>query len=394
MPIQLKNIPLIRALSSLKITLGCLILLFILTFWGTIDQVQHGLYHAQERFFHSFYFLLGGFLPLPGAQLVLWVLFVNLVCATINRFEYRISKLGIIIIHLGIILYCVSAFVTFHDVQESQLTLREKEGSNVSSAYRDWELSVWKEKANRRHVAAHDAKNFKPGQVLDFGEYGFQALVQAYYPNAEAYVHPHRFASPARPLSPDSVGGQSEAVGVNASGIHGIAPVELNPEPEKNIPGGIFVLKGPDPQEKAISLLLYGVEPQDYLLKRGGEVYHFKLRRKRYPLPLTVRLIDFIKEVHPNTDVARSYQSRVEIQSPGLSRDVVISMNRPLRYKNFTFYQASYAVDGSGREFSTLAVVKNSGRWLPYLAGLVTFVGLVTHFAIMGFQSRNPSENL
>ena len=40
-----------RFLGSVRITVACLFLLFILTFWGTIAQVQQGLYAAQDRFF-------------------------------------------------------------------------------------------------------------------------------------------------------------------------------------------------------------------------------------------------------------------------------------------------------------------------------------------------------
>jgi hypothetical protein len=43
----------IQLFSSVKIAVVCLLLLFVLTFWGTVAQVQQGLYVAQERFFHS-----------------------------------------------------------------------------------------------------------------------------------------------------------------------------------------------------------------------------------------------------------------------------------------------------------------------------------------------------
>ena len=124
-------------------------------------------------------------------------------------------------------------------------------------------------------------------------------------------------------------------------------------------------------------------------LKINQSTYFFALRHKRYPLPLTVKLIDFMKEVHPGTDVARSYKSKVEIESNGLNRETVIFMNNPLRYKNYTFYQASYSIDAQGRESSTLAVVRNSGRVLPYIASLTTFAGLVIHFLTMAFGARN-----
>src|SRR5580698_863458 len=77
----------LKVIASSRITVICLFLLFILTFWGTIAQVQQGLYVAQERFFNSFFFLAAGFIPFPGAQLVLWVFFINLISSIILTFK-------------------------------------------------------------------------------------------------------------------------------------------------------------------------------------------------------------------------------------------------------------------------------------------------------------------
>ncbi len=368
---EIADHPVLKALSSLKIMVVGLSLLFILVFWGTVAQIDSGLYYSQERYFHSFFFLIFGFIPFPGAQLILWVLFVNLTCVAISRFVYRWSHIGILIIHFGLLTYFISAYVTLHCVEESQLTLREGEASNVSSSIRDWELSVWQEGGDKKHVVAYDADNLRERQSLDFSEFGFMAQVDFYYPNAEAYTVSE---------SP----GSSQ---LNISGIQSLRPTELNQESEKNVPGIIVSLQASG--SEATRLLLYGAETRATPLNIGEGIYHFILRHKRYPLPLKVRLEDFVMEKHPNTEIARSYKSQVLVESSGLSRDVVISMNKPLRYKNFTFYQASYSMDKEGRESSTLAVVKNSGRLLPYIASLTTFVGLVTHFLMMAFSSRN-----
>jgi hypothetical protein len=66
-----------------------------------------------------------------------------------------------------------------------------------------------------------------------------------------------------------------------------------------------------------------------------------------------------------------------------MTRKTVIFMNNPLRYQNLTFYQASYSVDEGGRERSTLAVVRNSGWLFPYIASILTFLGLMIHFGRM-----------
>ena len=144
-------------LSSGKITVVCLSLLFIVTLWWTIDQVTNGLYLSQERFFNSLVFTFWGFIPFPGARLVLWVLFINLVCVSLVRLVYRWSKAGIIITHCGLLLFFVAAFVTFHCVEETNVTLMEGEGSNVSTSYHQWELSLWTQDGNKKQVVAFDS---------------------------------------------------------------------------------------------------------------------------------------------------------------------------------------------------------------------------------------------
>lgn len=354
----------------MNITLVCLILLFILTLWGTIDQVHNGLYLAQERFFNSLFFTFGGFIPFPGARLVLWVLFINLVCAAVVRLVYRWDQAGIILTHFGILVFFAAGFVTFHGTQESHLTLREGEGSNVSSAYHDWELAVWTSKGGQNRIAAYGAREFRPRRKLDFSEYGLSFEVVEYYLNAEAYGSREKNVTAS-----------------NASGIESLKPVPFQKDPEKNVPGGIFLVRGIALQDARI--LLYGGQPHPAQIQKGDTVYWVQLQRKKFPLPFVVRLKDFMMEFHPNTQIARSYQSLVEVTTPdGASREALISMNKPLRHKNYTLYQSSYAMDEAGRESSTLAVVRNAGRVLPYYASFITFAGLALHFLLRAFRTK------
>ena len=369
---KLKGNRLITKMASVKIMVACLVWLFILTFWGTVAQVNQGLFLAQKEFFHSWFFTIGGIIPLPGAQLIFWIMFFNLLCAAITHFIYKWSELGILIIHLGLLTYFAAAFVTFYNSQESNLTLAEGEGSNVSTDYHEWELSVWPDRqSNINEIAAYDASRLKNDTQLDFNELGFKVIVRSYFPNVQAYR--------------TSLQMNTETF-FNSSGIQRLEPFPLNKEPEKNFPGGTFEIQTIDGQH--FPLLLYGGETKAASLKIGEKKYNFALRRKRYPLPFTLTLKDFTMAKHPGTDIARSYQSKVIIEHDGVSRDVLIYMNHPLRFKDFTLYQASYAIDSLGREFSTLAVVKNAGRLLPYIAAAVTFAGLLIHFLIQGLLKK------
>ena len=44
---------LLRFIASLRLTVACLCLATLLVFLGTLAQVDHGLYQAQDRFFRS-----------------------------------------------------------------------------------------------------------------------------------------------------------------------------------------------------------------------------------------------------------------------------------------------------------------------------------------------------
>jgi hypothetical protein len=111
------------------------------------------------------------------------------------------------------------------------------------------------------------------------------------------------------------------------------------------------------------------------------------------PLPVTITLLDFEKKFHPGSSIPLSFQSRVHITGPNVDRDAVIAMNRPLRWRDYAFYQSSYADAPEGRESSTLAVVKNPARMVPSIAGIIAGMGLLLHFVIKlvsGLQRRRP----
>lgn len=368
---KLRKTRFLQFISSIKITVACLALLFTLTLWGTIAQVNQGLYYAQERFFNSLFFIVGGFIPFPGARLVLWVFFLNLLGVTVTRFIYQRRQAGILVIHLGLLLYFIAAFVTFHVVEESQVTLREGQAADVSQGYHEWELSVWKDSGRTRTVSAYDTAGLKAGETLMFPEHNLAVTVNDYYPNSEAFTA--------------SRGVEKEFL--NASGIHVLKSAPLQKEPEKNFPGltaGVRSGSG-----RTTDVLLYGQESRPTAVPtEEGDVF-LQLRRRRAPLPFLLTLKDFRMETHPGTEMARSYESLVEIGKDDLSREVLISMNEPLRYKDYTFYQASYSIDASNRYYSTLAVVKNKGRILPYAASLLTFGGLMLHFLMQGFRYRS-----
>jgi ResB-like family len=359
----------IPKLASLKISVACLVLLLILTAWGTVYQASYGLHAAQVRFFYSWYFLVGGFIPLPGAQLVMWVLFFNLVASMLFRVRYSWDNAGNVLTHGGFLFLLAGSFVTYHYAQESYLPLAEKAISNVSLDRRQWELAVWEAKLSdfEKQVSAVSLGQAQVGGSLAFPEFGFEASVRNYYRNCEAF-----------PAS------QEDGHGMEANAIGSLAPKRPALDPEENVPGATLIVRRPG--EELREVVLFGGMSAPARIQWGDKKFHVALRRLRHPLPIAVKLIDVKKEEYPGTGIARAYQSDVVVRADGAEFKSRISMNHPLHYKDFTFYQSSYSVDEQGRETSVLAVVENKGKLLPYISGTLIFIGMLVHFLLMLFR--------
>jgi len=110
------------------------------------------------------------------------------------------------------------------------------------------------------------------------------------------------------------------------------------------------------------------------------------MRPRREYLPYTLRLKQFRHDRYPGTDIPKNFSSLVQIDNParGEQRDVLISMNQPLRYGGKAFYQASF---GKNDTLSVLQVVENPGWLLPYVSCILVGAGLILHFMLALFRS-------
>jgi len=376
-------ITILKGIASLKLTVVCLVILAVLVVWGTVYQAGHGLYQAQQKFFYSWVFFIFGFIPFPGSVLVMFVLFFNLLCSLFLRIGFRLSKIGNIITHLGILILLVGSFFTFYFSEESSLMLKEGESSSFSSSRHSWELAAWEAGTGDRDVYAVDADGFAPGERLWLDDLHLELVVKEYYDNCTAF------------FSQASTAGPSEAV-INSSGIQALKEIPAAVEITDNV-SGVVLAVNPSAGDKQ-TLLLYGQDRGPTSVTTGGRSYSFSLRKKKVMLPLNMTLKDFKMKMYPNSNIPKSYESHVTIKAEGtVDRDVVISMNKPLRFKDYTFFQSSYYIAPDGSEYTILAVVKNAGRLVPYISSITIFLGLVIHFLMMLFRRRKtkgqPQQN-
>jgi len=99
-------------------------------------------------------------------------------------------------------------------------------------------------------------------------------------------------------------------------------------------------------------------------------------------LPFDIRLNRFQRDVYPGTNMPREYESRVTIIDGDITWPASISMNEPLRYGGYTFFQNSTSVTKDGEPISILSVVTNKGQIFPYISSILLALGLILHMMI------------
>src|SRR5207244_3700957 len=132
----------------------------------------------------------------------------------------------------------------------------------------------------------------------------------------------------------------------------------------------------------------------------GDKTYHAFLRFQRHYKPYTIKLLDVRKDDYVASNTVRNYSSDIQLvdKANGVDKPVHIKMNDPLRYAGETFYQSGYHPPGAtgGGEATTLAVVKNTGWMIPYVACMIVAIGMLAHFLITvtRFIGRRESEEI
>jgi len=389
---MLKN--LFNAFSSLKLTVVCLIVGCVLVFWGTLAQVHIGLYKAQNEFFRSFFIYWqpgnSGFkIPVfPGGYLLGTVLLINLLAAHLRFYQPGKRKIGIMLIHLGVMLLLVGQMLTDALSRESAMHLRIGQTKDYSEAQRDYELAVTDvtDKHNEK-VLAVPGNLIVPHQGIDTSalftpnDSSFGMIAHTYYANSELSEKP---ADGFEPI---------HTTGGFGDGFYWRELPRETAMERVDMPSAIVEITGskiaPGPGTFLVSA--YFEQPQHFTWQ--GRSYEIALRPTRYYMPFSVSLLEFHHDDYPGSDIPRNFSSRVRVQNHETheDREVLIYMNNPLRYSGLTFYQASYDPDDGG---SILQVVRNPGWLTPYLSCLLVGLGLVVQFGqhLVPFLKRRLAQ--
>ena len=367
--------PIVDALSSLWLSCVLLVLLALLTWLGTLYQVEHGLFAAQVKYFDSLFLVhqAGSIaIPLPGGTLVMGILFVNLVFGGIVRMRKTKATLGILVTHIGILMLIAAGFVKAYYSEDGHVTLYEGQRSNLFESYHHWEVAVTEPLPSgevRESVAAQeDFVAAAPGQpaILRGGSLPFDVEMSRFYPPCDVF--------PKGPM-----------VGSDVPVVDGffLQARPLEKDNEANVAGAYVTLIGRDGQRR--EAILHGASRAPLTVEYDGRRFGVALRREQWVMPFTVALENFEKEDHPRMMMPKSFSSDVVVVEDSSERKVKISMNEPLRQEGLVLYQASWGPSNArpgDRLFSTLAVVRNPADQYPLYACIVIAIGLVMHFSL------------
>jgi len=380
-PFPLKS-PL-RILSSLRLTVICLGLGMLLVFLGTLAQVHLGIHAVQARYFQSLLIYwsppgTGWKIPvLPGGYLLGTVLLVNLIAAHAVRFQLTRKKLGIILLHFGVILLLIGQLLTGLFARETQMRIDEGQTLGYSEAPREVELAVIDvTDPNFDQVVAIPEEVLARGGTIQSPTLPFTLNVRQFMGNAHLAM---RSQEPQAPPSQATTGPGKNIV---------VAEIPRTvKDDERDLSAALVEVDGV--QGPLGTWLISNAIPDPQGFTLNGHTYELAMRQRRFYKQFALTLLDFAHDRYAGTDIPKNFSSRVRLIDfeRNENREVVISMNDPLRYRGFTFYQSGF---DNNDKTTILQVVKNPAMLLPYIACGLVALGLVVQFSmhLFGFVRK------
>ena len=379
--------------SSFAFATFLLTLLLIITFFGTLEQVEHGLWQSQQKYFESWLITsidVGDWhvpVLIPGGFLVMVLLFINMTFGAVIRIRKNPRTVGVIIAHVSILFLLFAGFVEYFGKKDGNLALFEGQTSDEFQSYHDSVIEIEKvqpePKDGKRTAMVIPASHFQDlsqGKARRFTHESlpFDLVVSNYEVNAE----------------PRRVGEQQRSI--QADGYY-IQPAPRLPEAELNLDAAYVdvVNKKDNTRQKGI---IWRAARAPWTVQVGEDVYTISLSRRIWKMPFAVRLDKFEREVHPGTERARKFTSHVAKLVDDREEKKIITMNAPLRDNGLVLFQASFSqersVAGGMKNRSVFAVVENPSDNWPLYATIAVSVGLLIHMAgqLTRFLSRAKKQ--
>ncbi len=406
---------LIDFLTSLKLTVICLVCGFVLVFIGTLAQVNVGLYDVQTEYFRQYVLVrplsdLHASWPslkyiFPGGYLIGWVLFANLIAAHFKRFKFTWQKSGIFLTHIGIIMLLLGQFVTEVFQVEGSMRIEEGGSKNYSNSHLDNELVLIE-----KGVEQDSIHSIPEGMVANKSEIplpgtAFTISVKKYFKNTDPeLLYYARVQDEKGAMAPDKLRELVEdkmtapnGVGQRLTVVKKRATAKMD---DRNIPAALVEVRAggeskgewlvtnwaADDAMAAFANRVVGNRyanldaPQSF--EHEGKTYEIAMRSVRQYKSYTIELVEFAHDKYQGTEIAKNFSSTVHLvnhETGEERKNILIKMNEPLRYGGETYYQSSFE---PGDRVTILQVVRNPADWVPYVSCTIVGVGLLVQFLL------------
>ncbi len=373
-----------KFLTSLRLTVACLGCSVLLVFFGTLAQVDEGLWKAQKIWFES-WIVIGQHLQLfgwkftvpifPGGYVIGFTLLAGLTAAFIHRFVWRWDKLGVHLTHAGVILLLLGQLLTQEFAVESYVDFKEGETKTYAEDHLKNELAFVRDAGGgQEEVIVIPESMVKPGAEIRHEKLPFTVRVKTYGVNCQIRRRGPMVDGPA--------------VATQGAGTQLVVEprAETTDMDSRNLPYA-FIEILQDGKSLGTWLVtpwlgMLGAGAQE--IEAGGQKLRAELRFQRYYEPFAITLLKTSNEIYRGTDIPKNFRSRVRIVDAATreAREVDIYMNHPLRYAGLTFYQARMGRDADDpqRGTSTLQVVRNPGWLTPYAGVFIVAAGMYIQF--------------
>jgi ResB-like family len=377
----------LERVADLRITVTLFALSLFLVFYGTLAQIDKGVWSVVAEYFRSPLVWIPlktvlfraadvpGAIPYPGGWLLGALLFINLVAAHIVSFKPTWRRTGIWLIHSGIVLMMLGEVLTGLFQVEGQMRINVDESTDYVEYPAAPELAVvdTSDVKKDRVTVVPTARLLRRGLISD-EQLPFDIEVVRYMVNSQL--------ADARASDANDA---DRGLGLQLIALERPEGVGVDPDQKIDLAATYVRLKRKGTGESlgTYMLSIELIEPEH--IEVDGKRYQVSLRSKRAYRPFTFNLQKLNVAFYLNTDIPKDYSSFIHLSDPKQKeeRDVRISMNNPLTYAGETFYQSGVHQDDMGRwRMTTLQVVRNPGWMLPYLSCVLVACGMLFHFGL------------
>jgi hypothetical protein len=363
-------------------------------FLGTLAQRDASVWRVQEEYFRSFWIydwqtMVGQSMPIfmPGGYVIGGALLINLLAAHAIRFKINAKRIGVLLIHGGLILILLGELFTGLFAEERQMVIEEGETKRWVHNIQEVELAIVmpsKKEGHESYVSIPQSKMREGASITHPDLLGdLEVRVEKFYANSHL-------------LGPQQVGPDFDRIATQGYGTRIVAvPEALTVQSDKiNIPS-VYLTLSHNGQKLGTWLAsvhfgaLAGNVPgipdaRQTVTAPNGTPLQIELRFRREYRPYAVTLLDFTHEKYTGTEIPKNFSSRIRLvdTTQNEDREALIYMNHPLRYGGETFYQAAF----SGEHTTILQVVGNPAWWIPYLSCVLVGGGMLVHFGLKLIQ--------